>query len=70
MAKTNKIFDSDTPWDLLMQSVEALEHHAEVMNNIIGAHNQTQTQLNRARQDIHNLNKRITQLERILNEIS
>ena len=70
MAKTNKIFDSETPWDLLMQSVEALGHHADVMNNIINSHNQTQNQLNRAKQDIHNLNKRITQLERIINEIS
>ena len=65
----NEMYDGDTPWDLLMQSIAALEHHADTMNNIIAAHNETQRQLNRTRKDIHNLNKRITQLEKRLHEI-
>lgn len=65
----NKIYDGDTPWDLLMQSIEALGHHADRMNTIIAAHNETQRQLNRAAKDIQNLNRRITQLEMQLNEI-
>ena len=65
----NEMYDGETPWDLLIQCVHALEHHADTMNNIIKAHNETQRQMNQCRKDLHNLNKRITVLERRIHEI-
>ena len=64
------MYDKDTPWDLLIQCIQTLEHHAELMNNIITAHNNQQRQINRATKDLHNLNRRLTQLERRIDEIS
>jgi len=64
------MYDGDTPWDLLMHSVAALEEHAATIRRMIEAHNEAQRQINRAARDIHNLNKRITRLEKQINEIS
>ena len=65
----NPLYDTQTPWDILLDCVNALEQHASAMEKIILAHNTQQNQTNRLIRDIQNLNKRITQLERQLHEI-
>ena len=65
----NPLYDTQTPWDILLDCVNALEQHASAMEKIILANNTQQNQTNRLIRDIQNLNKRITQLERQLHEI-
>jgi len=76
MQEDNKLFEGDTPWDLLLQCSAALQEHAQAMRNIITVHNKQQTQVNhlekelqQANNRIQNLNNRITQIERRLHEI-
>jgi len=65
----NKVYDKDTPWDLLMETIEAVGKHAEHLNTMIVAHNRLSMQINQLNKDVQNLNKRITRLERRLHEI-
>ena len=65
----NDMYEGQTPYDLLLHCINALEQHAQVMERIVRATDKNAREITKCQQDIQNLNRRLTKLERQIHEI-
>jgi len=57
------MYEDDTPWDMLLATIDASQQHKEVIEQLIAAHNRLLRRLTKAEADIQNLNRRLTHHE-------
>ena len=58
-----EMFGTDTPWEMLLHTIDASQQHKEVIEELIKSHNMNVRKLHRLEQDMQNLNRRLTEYE-------
>ena len=58
-----EMFGTETPWEMLLHTIDASQQHKEVIEELIKSHNHTVRRLHRLEVDIANLNRRLTEYE-------
>lgn len=60
----NDLYDGQTPYDLLLHCINALEQHAQVMERIVRATDNNAREIVQLQNKLQNLNIRLDKLER------
>lgn len=60
----NDLYDGQTPYDLLLHCINALEQHAQVMERIVRATDNNAREVVQLQNKLQNLNIRLDKLER------
>lgn len=58
-----EMYGEDTPWEMLLYTIDANQQHKEILEQLIKSHNNLVRRLNKAETDIQNLNRRIMEYE-------
>jgi len=58
-----EMFGTETPWEMLLHTIDASQQHKEVIEELIKSHNSNMRRLHRLEADIQNLNRRLTNYE-------
>lgn len=58
-----EMFGTDTPWEMLLHTIDASQQHKEVIEELIRSHNNNVRRIMRLEQDMQNLNRRLTEYE-------
>ena len=58
-----EMFGTDTPWEMLLHTIDASQQHKEVIEELIKSHNHTVRRIQRLEADMQNLNRRLTEYE-------
>ena len=60
----NDLYEGQTPYDLLIHCIKALEQHAQVMERIVRATDNNAREIVQLQNKLQNLNIRLDKLER------
>ncbi len=60
----NDLYEGQTPYDLLLHCINALEQHAQVMERIVRATDNNAREIVQLQNKLQNLNIRLDKLER------
>lgn len=58
-----EMYSNDTPWEMLLHTIDASQQHKEVIEELIRSHNTNVRRIMRLEQDMQNLNRRLTEVE-------
>lgn len=58
-----EMFGTETPWEMLLHTIDASQQHKEVIEELIKSHNMNTRRIMRLEQDMQNLNRRLTEYE-------
>lgn len=58
-----EMFGEETPWEMLLHTIDASQQHKQVIEELIKSHNHSFRRLHKLEVDIQNLNRRLTEYE-------